>query len=670
MKIQRILGLLLVVLQACVLGWLAEAWVFAATVAGTALVGTLSQSRFPMSRGKRALLFYTTIALFFLKFTVMPLDVPFRRSFVQTSLAYTISQFLLVLQTAWFFVERKPDRLPIALPGIASITMVFLADVQLDDEDRTIFQVAVLLIVVLSAAFYECNRRRAGRISRVRERWRLLAGVVVLAVACSLAWGSAVGLRRYESLIEQWVSKVVARRTSRGSIGYSPTGRIGRVGERKGCNHNHVALRVYADDVPGYLRGRVFTNYRPGQWSVTEQLQLQEPLQEIPLELPTSAESENTFANRLVPSAENWMQSEVWPSEYMSRAVFTSLGVTHVRAAIPEISTSVDGWFLADDLPPGHPYTMFRPDWQPIQQLSEKDVERLTQLPKSVDPEVGNLAAKLFEGCQTNSERINAVEDYFHANYTYRLGIQVPGDDDPLTWFLLEKPPAHCEFFAGGAAILLRLGNVPCRYVTGFVAAERNSWGGYWVARNKDAHAWVEAWDENRGWVTVEATPGQGIPTGKDQAGTWPFWESLLDRVTMLRVLIAQGALPRLVDEMLAGLVNVRGLSIVLSVLLLLLYLRRLRSRRSREAHLDDPQIIALHRLLEHMDERLRKRKLTRSAGETLHAFARRLTISGEVNGEPLADWYRSYAEVRYSGRTDQQIVGDLQSSMPLLTTK
>jgi hypothetical protein len=313
---------------------------------------------------------------------------------------------------------------------------------------------------------------------------------------------------------------------------------------------------------------------------------------------------------------------------------------------------------------------MFRPDWQPIQQLSEKDVEHLTQLPKSVDPEVGNLAAKLFEGCQTNSERINAVEDYFHANYTYRLGIQVPGDDDPLTWFLLEKPPAHCEFFAGGAAILLRLGNVPCRYVTGFVAAERNSWGGYWVARNKDAHAWVEAWDEDRGWVTVEATPGQGIPTGKDQAGTWPFWESLLDRVTMLRVLIAQGALPRLVDEMLAGLVNVRGLSIVLGVLLLLLYLRRLRSRRSREAHLDDPQIIALHRLLEHMDERLRKRKLTRSAGETLHAFARRLTISGKVNGEPLADWYRSYAEVRYSGRTDQQIVADLQSSMPLLTTK
>ena len=28
---------------------------------------------------------------------------------------------------------------------------------------------------------------------------------------------------------------------------------------------------------------------------------------------------------------------------------------------------------------------------------------------------------------------------------------------DPLTWFLLEKPPAHCEYFAAGATMLLRL---------------------------------------------------------------------------------------------------------------------------------------------------------------------------------------------------------------------
>jgi hypothetical protein len=654
---------------------MSHAWVFAATVVGTTLVGALSQSRFKITPRMRSVLFYAVAGLFLMKYTVMPLGVPLRRSFVLTSLAYTIAQFLLVLQAAWFFLERKPDRLPTALPGVAAITMVFLADVQIRGGNRTTFHIAVLFLVVISACYYECNRKRAGQISRVRERWRLLASGVVLAVACSLAWGSAVGLRRYESVIEQWVSKVVRQRSSRGNVGYSPTGRLGSVGKRKGLDHNHVALRVYADNVPGYLRGRIFDAYQPGKWSVTERLEVVEPLQEIPLGLPTSTGPENMFASRRVTAAKNWKQAEVWPSEGLTRAVFTPLGVTHVRAVIPEISTSIDNWFYAEDLPPGHPYTTFQPASQSIQQLSiqqldVKDTERFTQLPEVVDTGVRDLAGQLFAGCRTNAERINAVEDYFHSNYTYKLGIDVPRDDDPLTWFLLKKPPAHCEFFASGAALLLRLDHVPCRYVTGFVADERNSWGGFWVARNKDAHAWVEAWDEDHGWVTVEATPGRGVPTGEARSETWHFLESLRDRMMMIRVRITQGALPRLVDELLVGLVNVRGLSIVFGVLLLLLYLRRLRARRLRESGAGDARIIALHRLLDRMDDRLRKRRLIRSAGETLHAFARRLTIAEEVHGEPLADWYRRYAAVRYSGQTDQQIVSDLQRSMPLLTAK
>ena len=56
-------------------------------------------------------------------------------------------------------------------------------------------------------------------------------------------------------------------------------------------------------------------------------------------------------------------------------------------------------------------------------------------------------------------------------------------------------------------ALLLRMGGVPARVVTGF------SPGGYserkhaWIVRDTDAHSWVEAWFDGLGWVTFDPTP-------------------------------------------------------------------------------------------------------------------------------------------------------------------
>ena len=60
-------------------------------------------------------------------------------------------------------------------------------------------------------------------------------------------------------------------------------------------------------------------------------------------------------------------------------------------------------------------------------------------------------------------------------------------------------------------ALLLRMGGIPTRVVTGF------SPGGYskskraWVVRDTDAHSWVEAWFDDWGWVTFDPTPA-GTP--------------------------------------------------------------------------------------------------------------------------------------------------------------
>ena len=65
----------------------------------------------------------------------------------------------------------------------------------------------------------------------------------------------------------------------------------------------------------------------------------------------------------------------------------------------------------------------------------------------------------------------------------------------------------YCQHYAGAMALMLRMGGIPARVATGF------SPGGYseskkaWIVRDTDAHAWVEVWFDQYGWVTVDPTP-------------------------------------------------------------------------------------------------------------------------------------------------------------------
>jgi hypothetical protein len=83
----------------------------------------------------------------------------------------------------------------------------------------------------------------------------------------------------------------------------------------------------------------------------------------------------------------------------------------------------------------------------------------------------------------------------------------VPLGRATLDGFLFDTKSGYCQHFSGAMALLLRMGGIPARVVTGF------SPGGYskskqaWVVRDTDAHSWVEAWFDEYGWVTFDPTP-------------------------------------------------------------------------------------------------------------------------------------------------------------------
>src|SRR5207244_3094757 len=50
----------------------------------------------------------------------------------------------------------------------------------------------------------------------------------------------------------------------------------------------------------------------------------------------------------------------------------------------------------------------------------------------------------------------------------------------------------------------------PSRIATGFQTGYFNEVSGMYVVRASDAHAWVEAWIEGRGWMAFDPTPSDG----------------------------------------------------------------------------------------------------------------------------------------------------------------
>lgn len=89
---------------------------------------------------------------------------------------------------------------------------------------------------------------------------------------------------------------------------------------------------------------------------------------------------------------------------------------------------------------------------------------------------------------------------YYYTLTPPRLG------DDAVDDFLFESRRGFCGHYASAFAVLMRAAGIPARIVTGYVGGRENPYGGYWIIRQSDAHAWVEVWLDGGGWVRVDPT--------------------------------------------------------------------------------------------------------------------------------------------------------------------
>lgn len=129
-----------------------------------------------------------------------------------------------------------------------------------------------------------------------------------------------------------------------------------------------------------------------------------------------------------------------------------------------------------------------------------------------VSPRVAELAAEV-AGEGTAWEQAQRIESHLASEYAYSLDfLGQGGGDDPIEAFLFDRREGHCEYFASSMVLMLRSVGVPARLATGFLGAEHNPLEDYWVVRQSNAHAWVEAHLPERGWTMFDPTPAGGRP--------------------------------------------------------------------------------------------------------------------------------------------------------------
>lgn len=111
-------------------------------------------------------------------------------------------------------------------------------------------------------------------------------------------------------------------------------------------------------------------------------------------------------------------------------------------------------------------------------------------------------------------ESLADVLSYLRRNTSYNLEVgDTPKSEDFVEYFLFDSHEGYCAHFASAAVLMLRYLGVPARYATGYSvsanAFSRTADGDYSaVILDRQAHAWVEVYLDEVGWIPVEMTPG------------------------------------------------------------------------------------------------------------------------------------------------------------------
>jgi transglutaminase-like putative cysteine protease len=259
---------------------------------------------------------------------------------------------------------------------------------------------------------------------------------------------------------------------------------------------------------PAYWRGLVFDTYRGGVWTTSQHGYRELQPYILPRFLPPAP------ANNLGTFVQVFRVLRPLPG-----VISAAYPIASLYAPVTGLREDAYGTFFTPDLlRPGQTYSVV--SYLPNLTAKELRSEPLQTAAPQVEPSyldsgalsqrARDLAASAVAG-HTGSEfdEVMALTNYLQSNFRYsqQLG-HVPAGRDPVDWFLFDVKIGYCEQFATAETLMLRSLGIPARLATGYATGSYDPVLDQSVVRERDAHAWVEVWFPNHGWVPVDPSPG------------------------------------------------------------------------------------------------------------------------------------------------------------------
>lgn len=149
-----------------------------------------------------------------------------------------------------------------------------------------------------------------------------------------------------------------------------------------------------------------------------------------------------------------------------------------------------------------------------VEQLSNSTIDyppqissHYLQLPESVPQRVLDLTNRITVGAESPYSKAVRIETYLRNTYPYTLDVPSPPPGrDVVDYFLFEAPGGFCSYYASAMTVMLRAAGVPARLVTGYAMGEYEPANNAFHVVASDAHAWVEVYFTDYGWVEFEPT--------------------------------------------------------------------------------------------------------------------------------------------------------------------
>ena len=154
---------------------------------------------------------------------------------------------------------------------------------------------------------------------------------------------------------------------------------------------------------------------------------------------------------------------------------------------------------------------------------SDPILQQCLQLPQDTADAAKQILSEMGINRYTDpAQAVEIIADYVRSSADYDLNTKkMPSEQtDFAIWFLQDGETGYCVHFATAATVLLRAQGIPARYVSGYSAKVQTQ-----LRQNvtqKDAHAWVEYLDPQRGWQILETTPGFSVITPDMPEDTTP----------------------------------------------------------------------------------------------------------------------------------------------------